>query len=56
MRSYLYNSAVDCVLKTVKDTTITNKSKLQMTVNYPEVFVVIILIVVVAVFSLLLFF
>lgn len=37
VRSYLYNSAVDCILKTVKDKTIPNKSRLQMTVNYPEV-------------------
>ena len=39
VRSYLYNSAIDCILQTVKDKSIPNKSRLQMNVNYPEVII-----------------
>jgi len=36
-RSYLYEAAVDATLQVVKDKSISNKSYLQMKVNYPEV-------------------
>lgn len=37
VRDYFYESATDAVRKAIKDPTIPNKSRMQMTVNFPEV-------------------